>query len=88
MRYVDESNELIGAEWYTSEVKPSEPIITDDEFTDAILSVVFGSNLTAEDLANLLSVSQTTMRRWVAGKNLPMQAIRRPIVAFIKRREL
>lgn len=55
-------------------------MITDEEF----IACIRASKLTISELANAVSVSQPTIRRWRSGMNLPHQAVRESILKFLK----
>lgn len=55
-------------------------VIPDDEFVRIVLS----SRRPSDKLADELSVSGPTVRRWMAGRNLPYQAMRLVITKHIQ----
>jgi hypothetical protein len=55
-------------------------MVDDKQFVEAL----HASRKTIQDTADGLSVSKPTVIRWMAGQNLPHQAMRQPILDFLK----
>lgn len=58
-------------------------IISNEEFIDAVKAAIEICSL--EDFCELCRLSRTSIPRWLSGKNLPVQAMRRPFVSFVNR---
>ena len=58
--------------------------ITDEEFQNAVKQYIGNDEEKARELADALLVSLPTIRRWANGKNLPGQAMRGPIMLYIR----
>jgi hypothetical protein len=55
-------------------------MIEDNEFVAALNACKMPDN----ELADALSVSKPTITRWKAGKNLPHDAMRLPVLKFLE----
>jgi hypothetical protein len=56
--------------------------ITNEKFIETI--TILCSMMSIRDLADNLRLSQTSITRWMTGKNLPVQCMRLPIVKYLE----